>query len=340
MRPVRRGAGRGPGRGRRRLLRARRPFAAGDAADQPRACGAGCGAGAPQRVRGADGGGLAQRLGRDGTRRVLRCGRWRARPRSRCRMRSGGCGSWIGWRAAARPTRSRWRCGLTGALDVAALEGALGDLVERHESLRTVFPERVGVPRQEILTSGRGPVRPDGDAGRRGGACRSSVRRSRRGFDLCGELPLRAHVFGLAGRRACAAAGAASHRGRRLVAGGAGAGPRRGLCGALPGQACGCASCASGAVCRLHAVAARGAGRRGRPDSALARQLGYWRRRLQGLPEQLDLACDRPRPAVASYRGDTVRCSCVPSCTAACWSWRGSPGRACSWCCRPGLRRC
>src|SRR5262249_47420971 len=42
------------------------------------------------------------------------------------------------------------------------------------------------------------------------------------------------------------------------------------------------------------------------PDSAIARQLSYWRDALAGLPEQLDLPTDRPRPSVASYRGGTV----------------------------------
>ncbi len=42
---------------------------------------------------------------------------------------------------------------LSGDLDVAALELALGDLMARHESLRTVFPDTLGVPRQQVLAA-------------------------------------------------------------------------------------------------------------------------------------------------------------------------------------------
>ena len=44
---------------------------------------------------------------------------------------------------------------LEGELDVRALEQALGDVVERHEALRTVFPQEEGVPYQKVL-SGEG----------------------------------------------------------------------------------------------------------------------------------------------------------------------------------------
>ncbi|HSF40852.1 MAG TPA: amino acid adenylation domain-containing protein [Thermoanaerobaculia bacterium] len=35
-------------------------------------------------------------------------------------------------------------------------------------------------------------------------------------------------------------------------------------------------------------------------------QLGFWRRELEGVPALLELPTDRPRPAVQSYRGDTL----------------------------------
>ena len=38
----------------------------------------------------------------------------------------------------------------------------------------------------------------------------------------------------------------------------------------------------------------------------LERQLAYWRERLAGAPELLELPTDHPRPAVQTYRGATV----------------------------------
>ena len=50
-------------------------------------------------------------------------------------------------------------------------------------------------------------------------------------------------------------------------------------------------------------------GDEGDASSALSRQLSYWSDRLKGLPDQLDLPADRPRPAVASHRGDAIAVS-------------------------------
>ena len=73
---------------------------------------AGCRARDPQPVRGA----RPWRRWRSGCGEAAggapgACVRWRGRPRSRCRLRSAGCGSWTGWKGRARPTTSRWRCG-------------------------------------------------------------------------------------------------------------------------------------------------------------------------------------------------------------------------------------
>ncbi|WP_030893719.1 non-ribosomal peptide synthetase, partial [Streptomyces sp. NRRL S-474] len=90
---------------------------------------------------------------------------------------------------------------LTGAVDVVALAAALRDVVERHESLRTVFPpDRGGVPYQrvlgmaevgELLTVTR--VAP-AELGRELAARADHL------FDLSSEVPLRVWLFEVAPR--------------------------------------------------------------------------------------------------------------------------------------------
>ena len=88
---------------------------------------------------------------------------------------------------------------LFGELEVSALEGALNDVVGRHEPARC-FLRRLGFRgRRYCLRVRRGL----GSSWLRVseeelGAALSAA--ARRGFDLGGELPLRAHVFALSAR--------------------------------------------------------------------------------------------------------------------------------------------
>ena len=84
---------------------------------------------------------------------------------------------------------------LSGALDLEALEAALCDVVDRHESLRTVFPDRGGVPRQEILSGPAARVALSVTAVSETELAGALSSAAGRGFDLARELPLRAHVF-------------------------------------------------------------------------------------------------------------------------------------------------
>ncbi|MGA7427164.1 MAG: amino acid adenylation domain-containing protein, partial [Rhodoplanes sp.] len=194
---------------------------------------------------------------------------------------------------------------LKGALDLAALEAALGDVVARHESLRTVFPDRLGVPRQEILAPEAGRPRlvvaEVGEAEL--AAALSSA--ARRGFDLSEEPPLRAHVFAL---------GADEHVLLLLLHHIAGDGwSMRPLWRDL---AAAYAARLSGGAPRLAALPVQYAdyalwqhgvlGAESEAGSAIAGQLAFWRETLAGLPAELDLPRDRARPAASSYCGDLV----------------------------------
>ena len=119
------------------------------------------------------------------------------------------------------------------------------------------------------------------------------------------ELPLRAHLFALSEREHVLLL--VLHH---IAGDGWSLGPLwRDLCGVLRGAA-------AGVTAVLAALAVQYAdytlwqravlGDEGDAGSAIGRQLGYWRERLTDLPEQLDLPCDRARPAVSSHRGGSV----------------------------------
>ncbi|HEY4974618.1 MAG TPA: condensation domain-containing protein, partial [Steroidobacteraceae bacterium] len=84
---------------------------------------------------------------------------------------------------------------LAGRLDVAALEAALGDLVARHESLRTIFPDVLGVPRQVILEASAARPRLGVETVTEATLAAALSAAALRGFDLAVAPPLRAHLF-------------------------------------------------------------------------------------------------------------------------------------------------
>ena len=194
---------------------------------------------------------------------------------------------------------------LSGRLNVRVLEAALCDVLERHESLRTIFPERLGTPQQEILSvAGAGfrlTVRPSSEAT----LAEELAAAAGEGFDLSSEPPLRARLFVLSGSEHVLlivlhhiAGDGWSLRplARDLVR--AYTARREGLApewAELPAQY------ADYTLWQREVL-----GSESDPESPIARQLTYWKDQLKDLPERLDLPVDRPRPAVASYRGDSV----------------------------------
>ena len=194
---------------------------------------------------------------------------------------------------------------LSGALDRAALEAALGDLVERHESLRTIFPDVLGVPRQVILEAGAARPRLAVSAVSEEGLRAALAAAAGAGFDLAREPPLRAHLFAL-GEREHVLLVLLHH----IAGDGWSLAPLARDVGRLYGARCG------GGAAELAALPVQYAdytlwqhavlGSEEDAGSAIARQLAFWSGSLAGLPDQIELPLDRARPAVASHRGGSV----------------------------------
>ncbi|WP_329088596.1 non-ribosomal peptide synthetase [Actinomadura citrea] len=200
------------------------------------------------------------------------------------------------------PTALRIR----GPLDVDALRAAVGDLVERHESLRTVLPDSGGVPRQLLLDAAA--ARPELEIADTTEAELPARLAMAAGyaFDISAEPPLRTHLFRV-GPREHVALLLMHHIGGDgwsmaplardfITAYAARAGGTAPEWAPLPVQY------ADYTLWQQDLF-----GSEDDPGSLISQQIAYWREALAGLPEELPLPADRPRPAQSSYRGGTAR---------------------------------
>ncbi|MCH0573408.1 amino acid adenylation domain-containing protein, partial [Streptomyces sp. MUM 136J] len=195
---------------------------------------------------------------------------------------------------------------LTGVLDRNVLEAALCDVVQRHESLRTVFPEGPdGTPFQEVVVGARARIALDVRAASPEGLADLVAETTGQGFDLTSELPLRARLFAL-GEETHVLVVVLHH----IAGDGWSMAPlARDVATAYEART-------EGRVPDWEPLPVQYAdytlwqqatlGDESNPDSVLNAQLAYWTSALTDLPEQLAVPTDRPRPVVASYRGDTV----------------------------------
>uniref|UniRef100_UPI000B130459 non-ribosomal peptide synthetase n=1 Tax=Nocardia amamiensis TaxID=404578 RepID=UPI000B130459 len=199
----------------------------------------------------------------------------------------------------------------TGALNVSALEAAVADVIARHETLRTLYPEHDGVATQVVLPAGTKLVELVARPVRAAQVSELVGAATRAGFDVTAEVPVRVRLWRVEDE---AAAGAQVHVllfvVHHIVADGCSFAPlTRDLANAYVAR---CASIAPAwgplpvqyadfAIWQRAALGSADA-----PASVLSGQLAYWTDRLAGLPEVVTLPSDRPRPAVATNRGGVL----------------------------------
>ncbi|MDG4857632.1 amino acid adenylation domain-containing protein [Streptomyces sp. T-3] len=196
---------------------------------------------------------------------------------------------------------------MSGHLDVSAMRAALQDVVTRHESLRTLFPAADGEPQQLILDEHAPtarlelPVRHIAAA-----SVEQAVAAAREhDFDLAQELPLRT-VLITSSPEDHALVVTVHH----IVFDGWSTAPF--VADLSEAYAARC----RGSAPRWDELPVQYAdftlwqrevlGAPQDPDSVFAQQLSYWQHKLTGLPAELELPCDRGRPATVSFRAGTV----------------------------------
>ncbi|GAA3040769.1 hypothetical protein GCM10020229_60020 [Kitasatospora albolonga] len=194
---------------------------------------------------------------------------------------------------------------LRGELDTEALQLALADVLTRHEALRTTYGEQDGRPYQRVLDAELArPVWTEGTtteqelAAELDRACNLS-------FDLTADLPIRPFLYRLAEREHVLLL--VMHH---IATDGWSLGPLvRDLAAAYTARRGGAAPAweplpvqyADYTLWQQELL-----GEEDDPESLISAQLAHWRETLAGLPDEVALPLDRPRPAVPAHKGTAV----------------------------------
>ncbi|NMN94232.1 amino acid adenylation domain-containing protein [Antrihabitans stalactiti] len=189
---------------------------------------------------------------------------------------------------------------LTGPVDIRALQTAVADVIDRHESLRTIYPADAQGPTQQVLdaTAAAPDLTPvvvaDGEELR---AAVAEVAGA--GFDVTRQTPLRAKLFQL-GPQLHVVVLVVHH----ISADGTSMTPlARDLVSAYAARAAGVepfwdpleVQYADFSLWQREVL-----GEESDPESLSAKQINFWKTTLADLPDQLELPIDKPRPAVQS----------------------------------------
>ncbi|EKT76785.1 non-ribosomal peptide synthetase, partial [Rhodococcus opacus M213] len=194
---------------------------------------------------------------------------------------------------------------LSGDLDIELLQTALVDVIDRHEALRTMFPDSGHGPSQVIVPTTALPlsVAPERVAPEEAHARVFDF--VGRGFDVAREVPLRVRLFQLDDHEFVLAmvvhhissdGGSAAPMSRDIVV--AYAARREGR---EPGWSPLEVQYADYTLWQREILGAQDD-----PTSLISEQLRYWTEVLADLPEMVELPTDHPRPAVQSPRGAKV----------------------------------
>ncbi|WEQ54972.1 amino acid adenylation domain-containing protein [Komagataeibacter nataicola] len=196
---------------------------------------------------------------------------------------------------------------MDGPLSIAAMQTALGDVVARHESLRTVFPEVDGIACQQVLATEdpRCTVLLDHRHVAGHDLDRTLAAIAATPIDIANELPLRAFVLEVTPVRHVLVVLV-----HHIAADGWSMAPfARDLAQAYDARTAGTQPAFTPLPVQYadYTLWQRTLlGNADDPDSLYAQQADYWQTTLAGLPECITLPTDRPRPAVSAYQGATV----------------------------------